>query len=591
MERIYIIGGAEWQSFAERHQAILLPFPREDKHDFIAAYFDAPIKQIIIELDANTTSALELAMHIRLSIEQLQSSVLCPIVFISDLRKDAFLNYGFYSQLFLTDGIYLCPASKLEERIGLFMPINAKDYKKSFLNKINIPPKKGFNHSLANQWGASVMSRFVPGGVELEEIRPIKKDLYFKYITACSTEDISSLFLDENHSFALEDSIKIDAAGKRILIIDDEADKGWESVLKKLLASAEEIATIKEKVPNFKTMTDEAKMHFLSPWDLFILDLRLDGDAEEGIYDTNEFSGAQILRLIKALNRGNQVIMFTASNKAWNYKALLNAGADGYYIKESPEFLFSREFSRANMNSFKRDVERCFSRGYLRDFFLFKKSIVPEGEISIETQKKRFLNESQNQLNMAFDLADVARSDLMFSHAFVSAFQTFEVLKNYHCPSTFKAVPIMENKEFPYNRALANGSTNDIVAESMIDSEENLFNKLSSIYLQIKGEKDDGFLFILSQLIRIRNAFIHKKRPLIGTVITLADFESRFSSDVLVISGSVRTILHDLIEKQYLIEYWDTWRNRNSIGIKADIISNKTGLELVLFCLKRFYTN
>ena len=58
-----------------------------------------------------------------------------------------------------------------------------------------------------------------------------------------------------------------------------------------------------------------------------------------------------------------------------------------------------------------------------------------------------------------------------------------------------------------------------------------------------------------------------------------------------MISGAVRAILYDLIEKQYLIEYWDTWRNRNAIGIKADIISNKTGLELVLFCLKRFYTN
>ena len=149
----------------------------------------------------------------------------------------------------------------------------------------------------------------------------------------------------------------------------------------------------------------------------------------------------------------------------------------------------------------------------------------------------------------------------------------------------------MENKEFPYNRVLANGNTNNIVAESKIDSEENLFNKLSSIYLQIKGEKDDGFLFILSQLIRIRNAFIHKKKRLSGTIITRTDFDSRFSSEVSVISGAVRAILYDLIEKQYLIEYWDTWRNRNAIGIKADIISNKTGLELVLFCLKRFYTN
>lgn len=587
MEKMYIIGGAEWQSFAERHQAILLPFPREDKHDFIAANFGAPIKIVIIELEANTGSALELALHIRLSIEQLQSGVLCPIVFISDLRKDAFLSYGYFSQLFLTDGIYLCPASQLDERMGLFMPICVKDYKKSFLNKINIPPKKGFNHSLANQWGASVMASFVPGGVELEEIRPIKKDLYFKYITACSKEDLSSLIIEESLTPSTDNYIEINATGKRILIIDDEADKGWESVLKKLLASAEEITTIKEKVPNFKTMTDEAKIHFLSPWDLFILDLRLDGDAEEGIYDTNDFSGAQILRLIKALNRGNQVIMFTASNKAWNYKALLNAGADGYYIKESPEFKFSREFSRANVDSFRRDVERCFERGYLRDFFLFKKSIVPESDEKIERKKEKFLNETQNQLNMAFDLADRAISDIMYSHAFVSAFQTFEIIKNFYCTSSFIGAPIYESKKFPYFRALTNEKDNMLLAGPRIDSEESLFNKLSSVYLQVLGKKDDGFLFILSQLIRIRNTFIHKKKPLVSEAISQDVFDLRFDGPTF--SDPIRNIMNRLISKHYLIESWDNRRKMKAIAIKSDIISNQMGIELVLFCLKRFF--
>lgn len=591
MGRIYIIGGTEWRIFAERNQANLLPFPTEGKHDFVATSFCMPIKCVIIDIGVNAAAALEAAMHIRLSIEQLKTGVLCPIVFVTDLSKDAFLNYGYYSQLFLTDSIYVCPASRLEERMELFIPIPAKNYKRSFLNRITVPPPRGFNHSLANQWGASVMSRFVSDGVELAELLPIKKDIYFKYIAACSTDDIHSLIVEDSSTPGSEDLMEIDATGKRILIIDDEADKGWESALRKLLVSAKEITTIKEKVPNFKTMTEEAKIHFLSPWDLFILDLRLDGDEEEGIYDTNEFSGTQILRLIKALNRGNQVIMFTASNKAWNYKALLNAGADGYYIKESPDFKFSSEFSKANMSSFKLDIERCFYRGYLRDFFLFKKSIVPENINKVERQRKRFLNESQNQLNLAFDLADLARTEIMYSHAFVSAFQTFEILKGYYCPPSFHPVPIIENKDFPYSRALANGSVNDAVANSKIGGEENLFNKLSSIYLQIMGKKDDGFLFILSQLIRIRNAFIHKKRQLEGNVIRRDDFDSRLSSEATAFSESVRTIINDLIDHNYLIWYWDTRRNRNSIAIKADIISDKTGLELVIFCLKRFYNN
>lgn len=584
MERIYIIGGIEWHGFAEQHHAILLPFPEEDKHDFISANLKCPIKAVLIELAPNPAVSLEIAMHIRLSIEALHSGVLCPIVFISDLSKGAFLNYGYCSQLFLTDSIYVCPASKLDERMDLFVPLRAEEYGNAFLNKITIPPLKGYNHSLANQWGASVMSSFVSGGEELEEIRPIKNRLYFKYITACSVDNIFP-GISESSVSSVSDSMEIDTRGKRILVIDDEADKGWESVLVKLFKSAEEIAFIKEKVPDFKSMTDEAKIRFLSPWDLFILDLRLGGDEEEGIYETNDFSGTRVLRLIKGLNRGNQVIMFTASNKAWNYKALLNAGADGYYIKESPEFKFSRDFSWANMNSFKQDVERCFNRGYLRDFFLFKKSIVPEDITGINAKKRQFLYETQNQLNMAFELADGARTEIMHSHAFVSTFQTFELVKNYYSSSVDSVMPIVESADFPYIRAIANNHTEGIVSDSRVDTDDSLFNKLSSVYLQSIGGKDDGFLFILSQLIRIRNAFIHKKKPIQGWGISATTFD-QLSRDIV---GPTKEVMSELFSKGYLIELWDGRQKRKAIAIKSDIISNKLGVELVIFCLKRFY--
>ena len=145
MGKIYIIGGAEWLSFSERNQAILLPFPKEEKHDFIATSFCMPIKCVIIDIGVNAAAALETAMHIRLSIEQLKAGVLCPIVFVTDLSKDAFLTYGYFSQLLLTESVYVCPASKLEERMDLFIPILAKDYKRSFLNKTDDKtPKRAF---------------------------------------------------------------------------------------------------------------------------------------------------------------------------------------------------------------------------------------------------------------------------------------------------------------------------------------------------------------------------------------------------------------------------------------------------------------
>lgn len=50
----------------------------------------------------------------------------------------------------------------------------------------------------------------------------------------------------------------------------------------------------------------------------------------------SEYSGAKILDEIKSDNFGTQVIMYTASNKSWNMRELIGKGADGFYIKESP---------------------------------------------------------------------------------------------------------------------------------------------------------------------------------------------------------------------------------------------------------------
>lgn len=95
----------------------------------------------------------------------------------------------------------------------------------------------------------------------------------------------------------------------------------------------------------------------------------MNGVAEEDTFRPEEFSGMKILKAIKEQNKGNQVIMFTASNKAWNMKALLDAGADGYYIKESPEYVFPASYSDSNARELYDSIVSCFCNGYLRNVY------------------------------------------------------------------------------------------------------------------------------------------------------------------------------------------------------------------------------
>ena len=72
-------------------------------------------------------------------------------------------------------------------------------------------------------------------------------------------------------------------------------------------------------------------------YDVIFLDLRLlkEEDKVNQISNISDFTGTKVLRKIKDINKGIQVIIFTASNKVWNIEKLLEIGANGYYIKEN----------------------------------------------------------------------------------------------------------------------------------------------------------------------------------------------------------------------------------------------------------------
>lgn len=334
--------------------------------EFVINNIDRDSMAIVVDVDeiSKPELCLAFAMAIRLSILDIKSAALSPILFISRATQDILIGYK-YSPIILTGSIVFDLPENASDALEVMEPLSPSEYKTKFLDVIKIIPNATEGrHSLANQWGADVLSRIVIGNETNNElIKKARLSLYFRYVRALSlgTKDIEKIIQGGELPSAPTSFKKIDAAGKKILLIDDEADKGWDDVLRKMLPNSE-FKTIQEQVPDYDSLSEGAKKKIESgKYDLIFLDLRMNGVTEEDTLSPNDFSGMKILKAIKEQNKGNQVIMFTASNKAWNMKALLDEGVDGYYIKESPEFAFPHSYSLSNAENLCNDINNCLS--------------------------------------------------------------------------------------------------------------------------------------------------------------------------------------------------------------------------------------
>lgn len=342
--------------------------------EFVINNIDCDSTAIVVDVDeiSKPELCLAFAMAIRLSILDIKSAALSPILFISRATQDILIGYK-YSPIILTGSIAYELPENASDALEVMEPLSPSEYKTRFLDVIKIIPNATEGrHSLANQWGADVLSRIVVGNeINNELIKKARLSLYFRYVRALSlgTNEIENIIKGVETPSEPTSLKIIDAAGKKILLIDDEADKGWDDVLRKMLPNSE-FKTIQEQVPDYERFSDGAKRAIESgKYDLIFLDLRMNGVAEEDTLSPNDFSGMKILKAIKEQNKGNQVIMFTASNKAWNMKALLDAGADGYYIKESPEYIFPTSYSESNAHELCTSISQCLENVYLRDVY------------------------------------------------------------------------------------------------------------------------------------------------------------------------------------------------------------------------------
>lgn len=404
----------------------------KEMFDNISSYIPSDTDAIIIDIDSTKSPdlCLSYALAIRLSLQEKKKAALSPIILMSNLTSDIFKNSP-YSTLLQTKGISFENPIYTPTAVELMEPLSPKEYKPFFLDLIKVNPNSTEGrHSIANQWGADVLSRIVLG-TETDNalIKRARQSLYFKYVMALTYKENDIITMSDNKiTFDNTSNLPpIDASGKKILLIDDEADKGWSDVLKQMLCGSV-FKTIKEQAEDFTTLSENAQNEIkFGNYDLIFLDLRLNGAHEEGNLRPHELSGMKILKTIKEFNKGTQVIMFTASNKAWNMKALMDAGADGYYIKESPEYAHSNSYSVSNADELSQCIIRCLNNGHLRDIYIKIKKI--KDLISESSLYGERTEEILSSIDIAFDL--LAKSNNRNEYKAYSYLQLFLAIEEY----------------------------------------------------------------------------------------------------------------------------------------------------------------
>lgn len=609
MEPIYIIGNNDIASGLNGQKKRIIPFPSGslkndgDIHDFLTSSLKGNVGILVLDADQDRNLCLRLAKHVRLSVESLGTTSLCPIILITELNPRSFLHpHGYHDDIDVlsTEGVYISKLAELVTILPFCRPLKPENYTKGFLNRIQVAaPDELGGHDLANQWGASVMYRLACGGEiesgEYPELEVIKKDLYMKYVTV-STQDLQTLLFRGKVADNMTER-SIDAEGKRILLIDDRAQNGWEDTLKNIFVGYDTFEVISQEITEFEDYSYENQQKILfGEYDLYLLDLRLGGSKEEYIFRTEDFSGMKVLKKIKAVNKGRQVIMFTASNKAWNFKALLNpdAGANGYYIKESPSLKLPEYFSERNLSSFISDVNRCFERGYLSRYYSFINEI--SGHIEELHQKgtdspySRMLEEVYLQLQIAFNLADISTTPNMYKYAFIAAEQVLEIFAS-HLTEVVESEKKM-NVGFELSRIQSlyrkqSGYLYHLTTNKETKERFSQFDRLSAIYLQLCSRQDDGMMHVTRQMIQIRNSFIHPvKQDESSQSITRTDLYYRkevADAGSLFAKDEMLHLLEELADQDVLYDH------NGNLGIRMQVVDSQRGIELILMVLMNFY--
>lgn len=403
---------------------------------------------------------LRLAYHIRLT-KSLGTKAYMPIVLIAE---ESFQYLGLTHpepSIFFTKGVYLIKES-LDDYKKTLKWINDGRIKplddfSSFVNSIIINPPANYlsHHSIANEWSILRWAKVLGIATEKEALKNVRINieslLYYKFLQA-------KYPIEADPDKA---AFKINGKG-RILYIDDEWNKGWDVVLEKFVSSSPDIVFETLKY-DFKDKTHEEilaeckrKIASSNP-DAILLDLRLSDSDFTNSHNSLHLTGYKVLKAIKLINPGIQVIIFTASNKVWNFTELQNAGCDDFVLKESPDLSTDAGYSRNAINKMASSVSNAFKMSFLKKVYLKMAEIEKQITVADNDEEADFLLRLKNNLNVAFKLLiDTKISAKYFNYAYLQLFQIIEDFSNlsYVFSNGLDCFVYVKDKEVCVNKTL-----------------------------------------------------------------------------------------------------------------------------------------
>ena len=376
-------------------------------HETLIRLNNQTIRSITIPLSITENflefSGLTLGHHIRLTNELNYKNV--PLIFIGTIDEKQIVKLSSLSYILFTPQVYYFNIARdglHETVISIENIISESETGFDFdelLEKIRVdaPANYATHHSITNEW--SIYRWATALKIENRKIEIIEKNiggnLYFKYLKAKypikKSEHASILKLREEGN---------------ILYIDDEVDKGWETIFKHI-CNRNEYESIGS---DFKQAEDKQeiiektikKVRDFKP-DVVILDFRLHDD-DFTTTKPEEVTGYKLLTEIKEINRGIQVIILSATNKIWNLLELQQAGADGFILKESPELSVEENYSKDAIELIYKEIDDKLRRAkHLKEIYN-KLEIIETLIKELNEVDELFKNSSSANMEIAYKL-------------------------------------------------------------------------------------------------------------------------------------------------------------------------------------------
>ena len=438
---------------------------------------------------------LRVAYHIRLS-DKLGGKRFAPIVIISDFDTDALNKFAKESNLLFTEGIYLCKNTKEEIQKYQSLALQGLRNYDEFLSRIEVsaPKDTSGTHDIANIWSiyrwAKLLTVENSDAIDKNK-KEVENQLYFKYIKALHVKQSNEA-----------KQIVTPSKNGKVLLIDDEWNKGWADILKSAL-NFEGLEfdvfeyDFKDKT-NFNLIVQlehkELKKQ-ITRADVVVLDLRLLESDHDNI-DLENYSGIKLLQKIHDINKGIQVIMLTATSKSTILEKLYEKKILGYIKKEHPD---DKNIDTVeNINKFVKLVDTGLNRKYLKEIYnnklkilnILKDDIFAQYGVDFN-QYELYWNKIIVETEAVFDILDSDKGN-RFLYATVSIAVSIESILSIFIPNNRK-MSFWDGEAYECNYNALRCRINE------------LFKKLGS-------NKN----FDMSIMIEKRNDYIHKKSVVVN---------------------------------------------------------------------------